>query len=445
MRFWLLFCLSVAGLNAKPTQWTTRRKAQRRNSQDSHQVLSDSGTPTSSSTLSRRTLQTALRSVCERLVLRSPPLLYHMDRESDRLALIDAMWRGDFVTSIGRFTATNKDLVFLFENIVDDVLGHAPRMREKLSTIPRFEGVLSHLVRSRSQKRVPIEVAVLSVVFLLYSVPHFAWQAVAQLTRAIMSWSWTVNLCDDAVERDPGPMYATLTGLTGAVFDNFQMNIGYGSYATQESKARIFQMTNWASVFLPAATAPGGGVDIIAMLRTGGIFRNDLALSDFLDLFSPVSVELLSNKRRRWSQCLERAAAGTLWCKEAYASPYPPTMFHWHNPIFDRLQSSYEDVNFELDLMRSSNYHRYSHAIQIGGDGLSYMRLIHRLAQDPQRYLRTKPVIIPRLGARSVLYTETFTEICVARSIAICAIAVRFVADLSRVTTIPQSPSSTCR
>ena len=181
------------------------------------------------------------------------------------------------------------------------------------------------------------------------------------------------------------------------------------------------------------------------MLRTGGIFRNDLALSDFLDLFSPVSVELLSNKRRRWSQCLEKAAAGTLWCKEAYASPYPPTMFHWHNPIFDRLQSSYEDVNFELDLMRSSNYHRYSHAIQIGGDGLSYMRLIHRLAQDPQRYLRTKPVIIPRLGARSVLYTETFTEICVARSIAICAIAVRFVADLSRVTTIPQSPSSTCR
>ena len=107
-----------------------------------------------------------------------------MDRESDRSALIDAMWRGDFVTSIGRFTATNKDLVFLFENIVDDVLGHALRMREKLTTIPRFEGVLSHLVRSRSQKRVPIEVAVLSVVFLLYSVPHFAWQAVAQLTRA---------------------------------------------------------------------------------------------------------------------------------------------------------------------------------------------------------------------------------------------------------------------
>lgn len=394
----------MAGLNAMPT-WThgktSRRNAQRVQGQDSPHQASDSSARNDGRSL-RRTFQTALRNVCERLVLRSPQLIYHMDREGDRIALIDALWRGDFIKSVGRFTETNKDLVFLFENIVDDVLGHSPRMRDKISTIPRFEGVLSHLVRSRSQKRVPIEVAVLSVVFLLYSVPHFAWQAVSQLTRAVMSWSWTVNLCDEAVDRDPGPPYATVTGLTAAVFDNFQMKVGYGSYATQESKARTFEMTNWASVFLPATAAPGG-VNIDNMLRTGGIFRDDIALSDFLDLFSPVSDELLSNKRRRWSQCLEKAAAGTLWSKEAYDSPYPPTIFQWHDPIFDRMQSSYDDVNFELDLMRSSNYHRYSHCIQIGGDGLSYMRLIHRLAQDPQRYVRTKPVIIPRLGARSVL------------------------------------------
>ena len=286
---------------------TSRRNAQRVQGLESPQASDSPGR--GSSTL-RRTFQTALRNVCERLVLRSPQLVYHMDREGDRIALIDDLWRGDFIRSVGRFTEMNKDLVFLFENIVDDVLGHAPRMRDKISTIPRFEGVLSQLMRSRSQKRVPIEVAVLSVVFLLYSVPHFAWQAVAQLTRGVMSWSWTVNLCDEAVDRDPGPPYATITGLTAAVFDNFQMKIGYGSFATQETKARLFQITNWASVFLPATAAPGG-VNIDSMLRTGGIFRDDIALSDFLDLFSPVSDELLSNKRRRWSQCLEKAAAGT--------------------------------------------------------------------------------------------------------------------------------------
>ena len=34
----------------------------------------------------------------------------------------------------------------------------------------------------------------------------------------------------------------------------------------------------------------------------------------------------------------------------------------------------------------------------LGGDGLSYMRLIHRLSQAPQLFLESMPVIIPRLG-----------------------------------------------
>ena len=34
----------------------------------------------------------------------------------------------------------------------------------------------------------------------------------------------------------------------------------------------------------------------------------------------------------------------------------------------------------------------------LGGDGLSYMRLIHRLSQDPKLYLESKPVVLPRLG-----------------------------------------------
>ena len=89
---------------------------------------------------------------------------------------------------------------------------------------------------------------------------------------------------------------------------------------------------------------------------------------------------------------------GTLWDREPFQSPYPPTHFHYHDPIFDRLQSSYDDVNFELDTMRSSNWHKYSDCFFVGGDGLSYMRLIHRLAQNPRLFLQTTPVVIPRLG-----------------------------------------------
>ena len=40
----------------------------------------------------------------------------------------------------------------------------------------------------------------------------------------------------------------------------------------------------------------------------------------------------------------------------------------------------------------------YSDAVMLGGDGLSYMRIIDRIAQDPRQYLEKTPVIIPRLG-----------------------------------------------
>eukprot|EP00966_Prymnesium_polylepis_P202504 4691560-Prymnesium_polylepis.1 len=136
------------------------------------------------------------------------------------------------------------------------------------------------------------------------------------------------------------------------------------------------------------------------MLSQGGIFRTDRLLTDFLDLFAPVSPELLANKRSRWSENLD--AAGPLRarfgiCSPTHHSPFPPTYFYYHQPIFDRLQSSYDYVIFEQGLMRNSQFHCVSDFIQLGGDGLSYMRLIHRLAQDPRQYLETKPIVIPRL------------------------------------------------
>jgi hypothetical protein len=56
------------------------------------------------------------------------------------------------------------------------------------------------------------------------------------------------------------------------------------------------------------------------------------------------------------------------------------------------------DVNFELDVMRRSTYHRFSDAIMLGGDDLSYMRVIHCLSQNARLFLESKPVVIPRFG-----------------------------------------------
>lgn len=350
---------------------------------------SDGGGSSSSSSFVAR--------AAEMLNLWKPTHVYHMDDDGARNALIDMLWTGDYEAASGRFTRANSELVSFFEELrIDGEDGR--HFVLKKSSWPRFEGVLSLLFRARSQKYVPLETAALSVLFLHYRVPHAAWEAIAHFSRSVMSWSWTVDLCEDAVLRDPGAQYPTAQGMTAAVFDNFMIRVGYGSYATQESSATTFSMTNWATAFLPANSVPPD-LSIDRILSTGGIFRVDRVLSDFVDLFSPVALDLLANKRSRWSTYLERVVTGAgIWEKEAFTSPFPPTKFHYHDPIFDRLQSSYEDVNFELDLMRKSVYHRYSDCIQLGGDGLSYMRIIHRLSQDPRQYLETKPVIIPRLG-----------------------------------------------
>ena len=338
-----------------------------------------------------------LASAAEMLTLHKPAHVYDMGIAADKDRLIDFLWKGDYISAAGRFTAANPALVAMFmEQSVDDSVARSDNLlRESKSIFPRFEFVLQHLFRSRSIRAVPIEAAALSIQFLHHMVPRIAWDTVAQFSRSVMSRAWTECLCEDALARDPGPPYPIAMGISAAVFDNFMIKADYGSYRTIDQHGHQFHMTNWASASIPQAAVPVG-LDVAGLVAGSGIFRRDLSLSAFKDLFSPVAADIISHQRARWRQFLTNV--DTLWDKEPFQSPYPQTHFHYHDPIFDRLQSSYEDVNFELDLMRSSNWHKYSDCIMLGGDGLSYMRLIHRLAQNPGRFLRTTPVVIPRLG-----------------------------------------------
>jgi hypothetical protein len=278
--------------------------------------------------------------------------------------------------------------------------------------------VLTVLLREKSQKLVPLFVAAMSVRCLHYRVPRHCWDTLTFFTRALMSHAWTEQLCEAAVARDPilqaGRPYPTIDGVSAAVFDNFTITANYGSYATADSSGTRMDMTNWASALLPATAAPAGfslrtmlsggsgGVVGVAGGAAGGapgsIFRSDRRLPAFLELFAPAEPEILANQRERWRQFLSAASAKTLFDKPAFQSPYPPTRFQWHDPIFDHMQSSYKDVNFELDVIRKSPFHRHADLIFLGGDGLSYMRLIHRLAQDPQKFVMKTPIIIPQLG-----------------------------------------------
>jgi hypothetical protein len=340
-----------------------------------------------------------LSRAAEFLQITTPPFVFNAKTDpGGRLALIDALWAGTWVKEIAnRFTHANPALRYLLE--LQEVDGdEGSTVLRALAGQSRWEAVMSALFRARSRNNVPIETAAMSIAWLYYRVPKPVWGAMTYFGRAVMSRTWAETLCDLAMERDPGPAYPTAVGISAAVFDNLMMKVGYSSYATGGEAGRKIEMTNWATLFMPASAMPNGFTGIDALLGAGGIFRTDLDIETFIDGFSRHAPDINRNQRARWASFLDQAAAGSIWDTEHYDSPYPQTKFFYHPPIFDRLQSSYDDVNFELDLMRSSIFHKYSDALMLGGDGLSYMRLIHRLSQDPRRYLETKPVVIPRMG-----------------------------------------------
>ena len=345
---------------------------------------------------SRNAAASALGYAAELLSLQSPKWVYDMDKEGEKLRLIGDLWRGDFVSAAGQFTRANPGLTsFFHEQLLDGENGG--RMKE-LRTQPRFESVLAALFKARSKNLVTLEAAAMSIQLLHFRTPDVVWQTITHFTRNVMSATWAEDLCEAALPLDPGSPYKVAAGITAAVFDNFMMNVAYGSYATVDSAGKQLKMTNWATALLPAAAMPSNWHGLGAMMGDGGIFRTDYALEDFIDLFSPLAPDIVANQRSRWGEFLDAAVAGTLWAKEAYDSPYPPTHFIYHDPMPDRLQSSYEDVIFELNHMRGDSHHKYSDVVMIGGDGLSFKRLIDLIAQDPERFLMKTPIVIPRLG-----------------------------------------------
>jgi hypothetical protein len=68
----------------------------------------------------------------------------------------------------------------------------------------------------------------------------------------------------------------------------------------------------------------------------------------------------------------------------------------YHPPIPYLLQSSYEDVETEVNLLRT--HHPNSKILFVGGDGLSINRVNHLINQKPDVYLYQTPLIVPRMG-----------------------------------------------
>ena len=100
---------------------------------------------------------------------------------------------------------------------------------------------------------------------------------------------------------------------------------------------------------------------------------------------------ILANKERRWRLFLRAERNGVLLERPRVPSLWKPYKVY-HPPMFDCLQSSYADVEKELNQM-----HRdcAGSILFVAGDGLALMRMNHLLTSMPDIYFDMEPFVVP--------------------------------------------------
>ena len=114
-------------------------------------------------------------------------------------------------------------------------------------------------------------------------------------------------------------------------------------------------------------------------------------------LCHPQHPHITQARHSRWVGSFGAIKAKTFFDRPNYQ---PPVAQHltYREPIWDRLQSSYVDVEFELNVMRTHPSHIHSRFMFVGGDGLAINRINWTIAKNFPKYLYTAPAVIPVQG-----------------------------------------------
>lgn len=203
-----------------------------------------------------------LRCFVARLgVLRPGPYVFNLADPDSRLAMIDLLWRPDQYQEALHFNTgpANPELFSVLEaataNTYTSAMGSDPTYNFKRAGL--FEGVFSTIVRIRSALLMPFVVVLLSVVSTMTHVPHFFADLVRIFFRGVLADDqWTLNLIDEALERNPGPAYEVLPGVGAAMLDNLSIQVDYQGTFTTDAHGRLQHMTLWQSMDVPRAAAP---------------------------------------------------------------------------------------------------------------------------------------------------------------------------------------------
>ena len=211
--------------------------------------------------------------------------------------------------------------------------------------------------------------------------------------RVLPSINWTNDLVTDALKQNPGPPYKAVQLVTAAMFDNYTAHVNYSAQHTADSQGERLDMTNWASAAIPLCTLPNPNMDFSQV----STFRPNFDKYSVVALCHPQHPTLTQYKTTRWQHSFAAIKAGTYFNRPSYQPPVAQHLMY-REPIWDRLQSSYDDVEAELNIMRTHPSHVHSRFMFVGGDGLAINRINWTIAKNFPKYLYTSPAIIPIQG-----------------------------------------------
>ena len=125
------------------------------------------------------------------------------------------------------------------------------------------------------------------------------------------------------------------------------------------------------------------------------MFRKDRSASYFARQFYLDSPAVATNRSSRWRKFFIAHRSGRLLERPRVAPTWEPRK-EYMPPMYDRLQSKYDDVAHEMNTMRAK--YPKSRLIFIAGDGLSLQRMNHLIAHQPDVYIYQSPAVVPIQG-----------------------------------------------
>ena len=176
------------------------------------------------------------------------------------------------------------------------------------------------------------------------------------------------------------------------MFDNYTRKVLYKSTHTTDTFGFQLDMTNSASMVVPRCLAPPN-FDAAKLFTTP--FGPALSMHEFCSLFMQSNTQLKSRKSTRFQKFLYLAAGGKLF-ERPCTKPNWVARMNYHPPMPYVLQSSYEDVETELNVLRGR--HLDKRFLFVGGDGLSVNRVNHLINMHPDLYQDSAPFVIPVQG-----------------------------------------------